>query len=100
MADFFEFGDDLVLKIWSLSELVFQVIHASILSTQLVLDLVELVLQCAYLLLEHIVFSNDLLIFGLKVSYEIFLTCNFFVQNAMMVCEFFDLFFLVANHIF
>ena len=99
VTHFLQFGDDLMLEGGSLLQLVLQVVHATILSAEVLIELLELALELADLLLEHVVFTENLLVLLLEVLYELFLSIHFLGQQMVVVRKLFNFILLVPNHI-
>ena len=99
VTHFLQFGDDLMLEGGSLLQLVLQVVHATILSAEVLIELLELALELADLLLEHVVFTENLLVLLLEVLYKLFLSIHFLGQQVVVVGKLFNFILLVPNHI-
>lgn len=74
-------------------------VHATILSAEVLIELLELALELADLLLEHVVFTENLLVLLLEVLYELFLSIHFLGQQVVVVGKLFNFILLVPNHI-
>lgn len=74
-----------MLKLRPLLQLILQVVDPAVLRTHVLLHFLELTLESADLLLQHIVLPDDLLVLLLQIPNKVVLRLDLPIQRPMMV---------------